>query len=167
LKITEGHLLLDDNLLQCSESHIRAVFEMLTRQKETPRLTGGLESRLLKQWHVDLIRKARVKRFYFSYDNPDNFEPLVEAGKLLRENGYSRASHAAACYVLIGYEGDTMVEAEKRLCNTWAAGFLPFAMLYRGEDGRIDRDWSVFQRTWVRPQIVTQKLKNLPLIGAV
>jgi hypothetical protein len=158
LKITEGHLLLDDNLLQCSESHIRAVFEMLARQKETPRLTGGLEARLLKEWHVELIRKARVKRMYFAYDTPDDYEPLIEAGKLLRACGVSRASHGAVCYVLIGYEGDTFLGAEKRLRDAWTAGFLPFAMLYRGEDGKTDESWRKFQRVWVRPQIVVKQL---------
>ncbi len=34
LPITDGNIILDDNLLACSEQHIRAVFEMLGRQKE-------------------------------------------------------------------------------------------------------------------------------------
>jgi hypothetical protein len=33
LPITEGHNVLDDNLLACSEDHIRKVFRMLSRQK--------------------------------------------------------------------------------------------------------------------------------------
>lgn len=164
LPICDGFNVLDSNLLACSESHIRAVFDMLSRQKEKPRLTGGLEARRLQQWHVELIRKARVKRMYFAYDKKEDYEPLVAAGKLLREGGITQTSHTAACYVLIGYAGDTMIEAEKRLRDTWAAGFLPFAMLYRDVTGEADKDWKKFQRMWVRPQIVVQKLRQ-PLNG--
>ncbi len=160
LPITEGHLLLDDNLLQCSENHIRAVFEMLTRQKERPRLTGGLEARLLQAWHVELMRKARVKRMYFAYDTPGDLEPLFAAGKLLRDGGISRASNTAACYVLIGYRGDSFTSAEKRLRDTWAAGFMPFAMLYRDASGETDENWRKFQREWVRPAIVMSNLRG-------
>ena len=48
LPITEGWNVLDDNLLACSERHIRAVFAMLARQSEHPSFTGGLEARLLR-----------------------------------------------------------------------------------------------------------------------
>jgi len=47
LPIVDGNNILDDNLLACSEDHIRAVFTMLERQKERPLLTGGLEARLI------------------------------------------------------------------------------------------------------------------------
>lgn len=52
LPVTDGHLILDDNLLACSEPHIRKVFEMLKRQPERPAFTGGLEAKILKAWHV-------------------------------------------------------------------------------------------------------------------
>jgi DNA topoisomerase-3 len=48
-------------------------------------LTGGLESKLLKAWHVDLLREVKPKRMYFAYDTPDDYEPLLQAGRLLRE----------------------------------------------------------------------------------
>lgn len=159
LPITEGFNILDDNLLACSEGHIRAVFNMLKKQTERPRFTGGLEAKLLKPWHVDLLREVKTKRMYFAYDTPDDFEPLVEAGKLLRNGGISQASQRAACYVLIGYQGDTMDKAEKRLRDTWKAGFLPYAMLYRDEKGNTEQEWRQFQRLWVRPEIVVSKLK--------
>jgi hypothetical protein len=34
LPITEGYNILDDNLLRCSEKHVKKVFEMLKKQKE-------------------------------------------------------------------------------------------------------------------------------------
>ncbi len=160
LPITEGWNVLDDNLLACSESHIRAVFAMLDRQPERPAFTGGLEAKLLKAWHVKLLRESKTKRFYCAYDTPEDYEPLVAAGKLLREGGVTRASHTAKCYVLIGYPGDTFDKAEKRLLDTWAAGFVPYAMLYRGKFRETAQEWRSFQRLWVRPQILFTTLKS-------
>lgn len=160
LPVTEGYNVLDDNLLACSESHIRAVFAMLSKQPERPVFTGGLEAKLLKAWHVDLLRQSKTKRLYCAFDTPDDYEPIVAAGKLLRDGGITRASHTAACYVLIGYPGDTMDKAERRLIDTWAAGFMPYAMLYRDKAGTADPEWKKFQRLWVRPQILFTTLKG-------
>lgn len=160
LPIADGWNVLDDNLLVCSQGHIRAVFDMLMRQEERPVFTGGLEARLLRSWHVDLLRKAKAKRMYFAYDTPDDYEPLVAAGRLLRDGGITQASHRAACYVLIGYPGDNMDAANTRLYDTWAAGFIPYAMLYKDETGATDPAWRKFQRLWVRPAIIMSQLKN-------
>lgn len=159
LPITEGWNVLDDNLLACSERHIRAVFAMLARQSEHPSFTGGLEARLLRPWHVDLLRQVKTKRMFFAYDTPDDYEPLVEAGRLLRAGGITQTSHRAACYVLIGYPGDTMEAAEERLLDTYRAGFWPFAMLYRDKSGRQSNEWHKFQRMWVKPSIIYGRLK--------
>ena len=160
LPITDGWIVCDDNFLACSETHIRAACEMLKRQPEKPVFTGGLESRLLKPWHVDLLREIKTKRMYFAYDTPGDYEPLVAAGKLLQDGGFTRTSRCLNCYVLIGYEGDTFEKAEKRLWDTWAAGFAPFAMLYKNEAGDAAPEWKKMQREWVRPQILFAKLKG-------
>jgi len=161
LPVTDGYNLLDDNILACSENHIRAVFAMLKRQTEKPLLTGGLEARLLKQWHVDLIRDVRVRRMYFAYDTACDYEPLAAAGKLLNDNGITRASHRCSCYVLIGYPGDTFEAAEKRLRAAWAAGFMPYAMLFRDNAGITDKHWRRFQSDWLLPRLVIRKLKEV------
>lgn len=165
LPITEGWNVLDDNLLACSESHIRAVFGMLARQPRRPEFTGGLEAKILRPWHCDLLRQAKTRRMYFAYDTPDDHEPLVEAGRMLRTAGITTDSHAAACYVLIGYTGDTFDRAENRLTQAMVAGFVPYAMLYRDERGDVDLDWGRFQRVWLRPQIVGAKMRDIVLAG--
>lgn len=161
LPITNGWNVLDDNLLACSEAHIRAVFDMLVQQPERPVFTGGLEAKILKPWHCDLLRKSKAKRMYFAYDTPDDFEPLVEAGKMLRAAGIMERSHTACCYVLIGYPNDTMTSAEERLMQAVHAGFVPYAMLYRDNEGKTDVKWRRFQRAWVRPEIIFSKLKGV------
>ena len=161
LEIKDGWNILDDNLLACSEDHIRSVFEMLKRQPHRPLFTGGLEAKILKPWHADLIREAKTERLYMAYDTPDDLEPLREAGKIMRESGITAASHTAGCYCLIGYRGDTFDKAVKRLKETVEAGFVPYAMLYRDEKGEANSEWRKFQREWCRPQIVTAKLKEV------
>lgn len=161
LSIHDGWNVLDDNLLACSETHIRAVFKMLARQPHRAEFTGGLESRILKPWHAALLREIKAKRMYFAYDTPNDYEPLVQAGRIMRQEGHRFESHSMACYVLIGYQGDTFEQAERRLVDTIKAGYMPYAMLYRGEDGAKNSDWGRFQREWLRPEILGIKVRKI------
>lgn len=165
LQIKDGWDVLDNNLLQCSESHIRSVFEMLKRQDHKPKFTGGLEAKQLMPWHCELLRDVKPERMYFAYDTPDDYEPLVEAGRMLMNAGFSPKSHIMACYNLVGYKGDTFEKAEKRLTQTIKAGFMPYAMLYRDKDGKVDREWQKFQREWLRPAIVSTKFAEIWKFG--
>lgn len=173
LPVQDGHIIQDDNLLACSESHIREVFAMLQRQKERPMFTGGLEAKLLKPWHVELFQQVKPKEMFFAYDTPDDYEPLVEAGKLLREaiiynpgkrndgkQMFSLASRKVFAYVLVGYPKDTYAKAEERLIDTLKAGFMPFAMLYKDDSGFEDPDWSRFRRSWIRPAAIVASNKE-------
>ena len=157
LPIQDGFNILDDNLLACSDGHVRAVFAMLARQPERPKFTGGLEAKILKPWHCAELRKLKPQRLYFAYDTPDDLEPLREAGKMLREAGFTTASHVLSAYVLCGWPKDTMEGAEKRMRETMDAGFTPMAMLYRDREGKRDRTWQKWARQWARPAIVHSK----------
>jgi hypothetical protein len=161
LPITDGYILQDDNLLSCSENHIRDVFAMLARQKERPIFSGGLEAKKLQKWHVEELLKLRPKQMFFAYDTPDDREPLFEAGKLLLGNGFTRQSQNLRAYVLIGCPGDTFEKAEKRLSETMQAGFLPFAMLYRDQTGNRDSTWIKFSWTWSRPAAISAKYRGI------
>lgn len=159
LQIHDGWNVLDDCLLGCSDSHVEAVFSMLARQPRLSEFTGGLEPSFLKPWHAARLREIKTRRMYFAYDTPDDYEPLVQAGRIMQQEGHKFSNHSMACYVLIGYPKDTMVAAEKRLTDTIRAGFMPFAMLYRGPDGAKDPVWGRFQREWLRPEILGAKVR--------
>lgn len=161
LEIKPGHNILDNNLLQCTPEHIKAVCEMLKQQPERAVFTGGLEARELKEWHCDLLRKVNPASMYFAYDTPDDYEPLVEAGKKLRQVGFTPSSHSMRCYNLIGYKGDTFEKAERRLTDTIKAGFVPFAMLYRDETGTVSGEWKTFQREWANAFITGKKFNEI------
>lgn len=158
LPIQDGWNVLDDNLLACSDSHIRAVFAMLARQPEPPQFTGGLEAKLLKPWHAEALRAMRPKprQLFFAYDTADDLEPLREAGKILAAAGHLMhpRSHQLRCYVLCGWQKDTIEAAAKRMAEAMQAGFTPMAMAYRGADGKRTKEWVKFQREWARPGII-------------
>jgi len=161
LPVKDGYIIQDDNLLSCSDEHIRNVFSMLARQKNKPIFSGGLESRKLKKWHVEELLKLKPKQMFFAYDTQDDREPLFEAGKLLLENGFTRKLQSLRCYVLMGYPSDTFEAAEKRLNDTMAAGFMPFAMLYRDQSGKRDPAWIKFCWPWERPAVISIKYKAM------
>jgi len=161
LTIHDGWNVLDDNLLACSNEHVEAVFKMLARQERNPEFTGGLEAKILKKWHAKRLHEIKTKRMYFAYDTSDDYEPLVNAGRLLQGAGFKMSSHIACCYVLIGYKGDTFGKAEKRLKDTIKAGFVPYAMLFKDQAGNVDADWAKFQREWCRPIIVVSKIAKV------
>jgi len=155
LPIRDGYNILDDNLLACSEDHVRAVFAMLALQKERAQFTGGLEAARLKDWHIDLLASTRVAQMFFAWDTDDDLEPLVDAAKRLHKAGFNR--HKLRVYVLIGYPGDTIERAEERLryCVT-VLGMWPMAMLYRDKTGKRDREWMRFQKQWARPVLIAR-----------
>jgi hypothetical protein len=156
LPITEGWNVLDDNLLACSDDHIKNVFSMLEKQKRRPEFTGGIEAKRLKPWHVEALAKLKPKQMFFAYDTQDDYEPLVDASKLLKDGGFTR--HNMRCYVLIGWGQDTIKQAEKRLMDTLSLGFFPMAMLYRNGN-EPSKEWKRFQREWVRPAIISSKVQ--------
>ena len=156
LDIVPGYNLLDDNILACSEAHVRAVFAML-KEQPAREFTGGLEAKRLKPWHVGLLAWLKPKQLFFAYDTPDDYEPLVRAARLLWQAGFTPQSHCVRAYVLMGWprdgerEADTFIEALSRLRQVLALGIIPMAMLWRDESGRRDPEWIHFQKLWARP----------------
>lgn len=151
LPIRDGWIVQDDNLLACSERHVIDVFRMLGRQRRKAHLRG-LEAKLLKPWHVDLLCCLHPAAMWFAYDEPPDYEPLRTAGRMLWEAGFDNSR--LYCYVLVGQPRDTIERAEKRLRQAWRAGFMPFAMQWRDLDGIRDVEFQRFARLWHRPAAI-------------
>lgn len=160
LPIQDGWNILDDNLLACPESHVRAVFDMLRRQKRRVEFTGGLEALSLQDYQVDLLARLSPKpTMFWAYDPGDEFETLATAARKLLAAGFTRESHRLRCYVLIGFPQDNFDAATERLSAIASVGFTPMAMLWRPETASQERhapgpEWRAFQRRWVRPAIM-------------
>ena len=54
---------------------------------------------------------------------------------------------------VIGYGGESLIDAEARMEAVWQLGAMPFAQLYQPADGEMDYDceWRALARTWCRP----------------
>jgi len=161
--IKDGWNVLDDNLLATPEWHVRAVFQMLSRQGRRIHFTGGLEALALEDYQVHLLASLRPRPVcFFAYDPGDAFETLVSAARRMLAAGWTRESHRLLSYCLIGYPFDTFDKAEKRLRDLLAIGFTPYAMLWQpdkpsAEKWRPAPEWKRFQRQWLRPAIIHSK----------
>ena len=159
LPIRECWNITDDNLMLCSETHIRKVFRMLEGQKSQGRrtfFTGGLEAARIREWHVELLKNLRPKEIFFGCDSEEKYHHLREALKLFREAEYASRNTLRA-YVLIGYPWDTLEDAERRLQRVKDLGVCPMGMLYRDSLGKVkepERDWKRLQRLWARPALI-------------
>jgi hypothetical protein len=154
LPITKGWRVQDNSLLACSREHIEAVFDMLSSQKRAASFPGGLDIDYLTRWHVDLLKSIRCSDIFVSCGRPEDLDRLDKAADLLNDFSIEHRR----CYVLISYNGDTLLDAERRLEAVYKKGFLPFAMRYRppsdGWDESFiyqDRDWNILTRKWTRP----------------
>ena len=150
LPIRDGWIVQDNNLLACSRKHIEAVFEMLRRQGERIKFSGGLDPRLLKKWHVDLLRSIRIDEAWISCDEPKMLKWVERTADLLSFLPEKRKR----CYALLGWNGESREEAEERLERILGLGFLPFAQLYQGPaKTEWSLEWKRFQRKWDRPAV--------------
>ena len=160
LPITEGWNVMDDNILACSDQHVKSVFAMLKEQKKAGnqiRFTGGLEARILKPWHAAELYKLKPQYMYFAYDTPDDYEPLRAVSAMMP---WAMNHYKSKCYCLIGFPNDSMEAAEKRLYQVLKLGIMPYAMLWKNENGDEDKTWRKFQREWILPQIIRTKIKE-------
>lgn len=148
LPIAEGWIVQDNNLLACSRPHIEAVFEMLRRQNHAATFSGGLDTILLQPWHVELFKSIRLKELWFACDSVARIKPLAKAAEMLAGIPVQKRR----CYVLMGYGDEALEDAEARVKEVYALGFLPFAQLYRAETPRVwSKEWRDLARKWSRP----------------
>lgn len=165
LKIVPGNVIGDNNLLACSRNHIIAVFEMLKKQKAAV-FSGGLDARLLKQWHIDLFRTITVKEMFFACDSKKDLNHLRKIAPMLDD----WPLYKKRCFVLMGFEDEhtakeTWQEADARAQDVLDLGFLPFAQYYQPPNSSVKlrpptKEWKKTIRVWSRPAATVHRIKN-------
>jgi len=155
LEIHAGNNVQDNNLLACSKKHIKKVFEMLRSQRAID-FSGGLDCRLLRDWHIEELRSLKIHQIWLAYDN-ERYLPAVKKAAEKLTKYFKRDK--LRCYCLIGYGDEKITTAETRLRTAWELGFLPFAMRY---DGRFyyTKDWYDLTRNWCRQAITRGIMKG-------
>lgn len=147
LSIQPGNIIQDNNLLACSREHIFKVFNMLKSQKKI-KFSGGIDATLLKDWHRPLFDSIKLHEIWLACDNKAALAPLSRAAKIL--NGIS--INKKRCYVMIGFNGEGLAQAESRLEAVYKLGFLPFCQLYQPSHKiAYGKEWRALARKWSRP----------------
>ncbi len=167
LKVQSGYNIRDNNLLACSDEHIEEVFDMLKKQEEKARFTGGLESARLKTWHIERLLDLSPQVVWFSYDKASEWEPLVEASEMILQYR-KKLPTWASCYVLIGWPKDTLAEAQERIESVAKLGFRPYAMLYDEGihwSGFEKKKWKELKREWNEYISIIKKKRELQKYG--
>ena len=154
LPITEGHDVLDNNLLATSKNHQSKVFWMLRCQKRATRFTGGLEACRVNDLVVKELTKLRIDILYLAYDQL--IEKVDVRLAIQRLRGIGLTQRQIGCYVLVGYQDDTPEKAYERLMWVFDTGATPYAMYYRGDNGtlRIPQEWKKLVRIFSRPPLI-------------
>lgn len=148
LPIKPGWIVQDNNLLACSENHLRAVFDMLREQGRRIYFNGGLDKHFLKDWHRDLFDSIRIGELWFACDTSHDFASLERASRIL--DGIPLRKRR--CYTMIGYDGESVLEAERRIEKVFELGFMPFCQLYQPDETKVySDDWRKVRRKWSRP----------------
>lgn len=148
LAIKPGWIVQDNNLLACSQGHIERVFEMLRAQPRGAVFSGGLDTSLLQDWHRSLLDTIRLHEVWVACDTDGALSLLSRAARILDGIPIKKRR----CYTMIGFNGETLGQAERRLERVYKLGFLPFCQLYRSDKQRPwSQEWRMLARKWARP----------------
>ena len=149
LPIQDGWVIQDNNFLQCPREHRLAVYRMLGRQRYGAVFSGGIDARLVNDEIAAEFRDLRIAAVFLAADTDAALRPLESAVQRLAFLGRRKLR----CYVMVGYGGETIEQAERRLRAVWEIGAMPFCQLYQPPDRyiRYDCEWRELQRTWSRP----------------
>lgn len=156
INIEPGNIIQDNNILLANKNHIRKVFQMLKGQKRI-RFLGGLDKRLLKDWHIEELRSLRIEELWLSFDSWDDKKEFMKVVEKLRNSGFR--GNQIRCYVLAGFN-ESIRASENRLKFVYECGALPYIQIYQpiSEKKRfaseISREDNLFVRRWSRPAII-------------
>ena len=155
---SDGHIIQDNNLLQCSLGHIKEVFDMLRSQRKAAVFSGGIDARLVTDPIAELFRSIRIRTLFLAADTTASLLPLQEAVEKL---SFLRRDKLQ-CYVLIGKDEDIR-KSEFRLKRVWEIGCLPFAQLYQPRDHWIgyNSEWKDLARQYSRPAITKAVCRHI------
>ncbi|MBA7533865.1 hypothetical protein ES705_26111 [subsurface metagenome] len=148
INIEPGNIIQDNNILMANKNHLRRVFQMLKDQRRI-RFLGGLDKRLLKDWHIEELRSLKIEELWFSFDSWDDKKEFMKVTEKLRDSGFRR--NQIRCYVLAGFN-EPIQASENRLRFVYECGALPFIQVYRSISekkrfaGEISREDNLFVR---------------------
>jgi len=154
--IAPGYIVQDNNLLQCSKGHIERVFAMLRSQNKRISFNGGLDAVYFEPWHNELLKTIKINELWFACDTPQSIKQIEKISPLLDW----LPQRKKRIYVLLGFNGETIEEAERRLQKLFKLGFMPFAQLFRSTEKMVyPPEWRKLVKTWSRPALIKETMR--------
>jgi len=129
----------------------------MLKTKHAIEFSGGLEARLITDEIAGDLRSLRIKQIFVACDSKGALKLLQEAVKRLQ-----MPIRKVRCYVLIGFNGESLSDARERLEDVYHTGALPFAQLYQPPDKWIvyPKKWRDLARTFCRPAATLAEMKK-------
>lgn len=146
--------LLDPNILASSD-HID-LLEQLADSKALVDFTQGLDARMLTDENIDVLKRIRIKRIHFAWDNPKD-KTVPKALEMFSEKyGLNPKAHNVVVYLLTNYWSTHQQDLER---VQWLREhfFVPYVMIYNKPSA--PRETRLLQR-WVNNKIVFNKVKT-------
>lgn len=148
LAIKPGWIVQDNNLLACSQAHLLRVFEMLREEKRNIYFNGGLDKHYLKEWHRPLFDSIPIGELWFACDTSNDLPALETVARIL--DGIPLRKRR--CYTMIGYNSESLGDAEQRIERVFELGFMPFCQLYQPDEMKVyPLEWRRLKQKWARP----------------
>ena len=145
-----GYIIQDNNLLQASHAHLTRVFSMLKKQRKAAVFSGGLDARRIDDWVIDNLRGLRITQLFLAADTDAALKPLEKALQQLSFLSYWKKR----VYCMIGFDGETVEQAEARLEHIWGLGGIPFAILHQPsakQRVQYPQVWKTLAWKWAKP----------------
>ena len=146
--------LLDPNILACAD-HMD-LLEQLANSKALVDFTQGLDARMLTDENIAVLKRIRIKRIHFAWDNPKD-KTVPKALEMFSEKyGLNPKAHNVVVYLLTNYWSTHQQDLER---VQWLREhfFVPYVMIYNKPSA--PRETRLLQR-WVNNKIVFNKVKT-------
>ncbi len=138
--------LLDPNIL-ASKDH-EDLLKQLADSRAWVDFTQGLDARLLNDDRTDLIKRIKVKRVHFAWDDPNDTKTPKKLRRFKERTGLERRK--TAVYVLTNFNSSFEQDLE-RLYKLREMDYDPYVMIY--EKQTAPRNIRLLQR-WVNNKII-------------
>ena len=165
IPIVAGNIVQDNNILQCSENHIGAVFEMLQTQRAVE-FRGGLEAAKMTPFFAEQVTKLqqqhRLRNIWVAADTWGEVKPLRKALEMLKDAGFIVNNSFVQCYTISYGKPEQRQEDEERFKTVFEMGVMPRVQLFRAatrEKTKYPIEVEQWARSWQRPAIIKAKMK--------
>ena len=146
--------ILDPNILACDQ-HMELLAQ-LADSKALVEFNQGLDARKLTAENIEMLRKIKIKRIHFAWDNPKDVKVPKALEMFAAEWGIKPQDRAVVVYVLTNY-WSSLEEDLMRVYWLRDHGYSPYIMIYDKQNA--PQEIRYLQR-WVNNRVLFYKVKT-------